>query len=311
MKVPLSLHGGGVRGAALFLVLWALLVVSISLIMAVRLVEFDLESETAAARRFEARQLALSGIAVATHPQVEARSPLLYNDFGDGRVWAVRIESENSRLNINRLLRRGEPEPLRRLLTLWGLNERQVSIVIDSLMDWVDADEIRSLDGAETADIALDSGWSRPENRPFLDLAEMERVRGMEWVEEARPDWREYFSVHAGRLVDLQFASPDLLQALGGIDEIRARQFVRIRDGEDGLPGTADDVVFESWEDAMAALGASPAEQAELQKTFSAGTPGLRRIVSRGEVAGTAYVIECVLSPGSGGPTQMLSWREF
>jgi hypothetical protein len=292
-------------------VLWALLVVSISLIVAVRLVEFDLESETAAARRFEARQLALSGIAVASHPQVEARSPLLQNDFGDGRSWSVRIESENSRLNINRLLRRGDTETLRRLFFLWGLNERQIARVIDSLNDWVDADEIRSLDGAEAADIALDSGWTRPENRPFLDVAEMERVRGMEWVEEARPDWRDFFSVHAGRLLDLQFVSPEMLQAIGGIDELRARQYVRIRDGEDGLPGTDDDVVFENMEVAMAALGASPAEEGEFQKQFSAGNPGLRRIISRGEVSGTAYVIECVISPGAGGPSQMLSWREF
>lgn len=310
MKRSGSLHSCH-AGAALFLVLWALLVVSIALIVAVRLVDFDLESETAAARRFEARQLALSGLAVASHPQVEPRSPLLHNDFGDGRSWSVRMESESSRLNINRLLRRGETETLRRLFSFWGLNERQIAIVVDSLMDWVDGDDLRLLNGAEGVDIPLDSGWSRPENRAFLDLAEMERVRGMEWVEEARPDWRNFFSVHAGRRLDLQFVSADLLQAIGGIDEVRAEAFVRVRDGEDGMSGTEDDVVFESMEDAMMAMGVSPAEQASLAASFSAATPGLRRIISRGEVHGTAYVIECVVSPGSGGPTQNLSWREF
>lgn len=299
------------RGAALFLVLWALLVVSVALIVAVRLVDHDLESETIAAKRFEARQLALSGIAVASHPDVEARSPLLFNDFGDGRSWRVRIESENSRLNINRILRRGESETLLALLRHWGLNERQVSIVVDSLLDWTDADDLRSLNGAEANDIPLDSGWSRPENRAFLDISEMQRVRGMEWVEEAKPDWRDFFSVHSGRRLDLQFVSADLLQALGGIDPVRAAQFVRVRDGEDRIPGTEDDVVFESFEDAVAALGANASEAAALQRIFSAGTPGLRRIVSRGEVAGTAYVIEAILSPGSGGTTQTLSWREF
>jgi hypothetical protein len=299
------------KAAALFLVLWALLVVSVSLIIAVRLVDHDLESESIAAKRFEARQLALSGLAVASHPEIEPRSPLLFNDFGDGRSWQVRIESENSRLNINRLLRRGDPEPLRRLLALWGLGERQVSIVVDSLTDWVDEDDLRSLNGAEAADIPIDSGWSRPENRPFLDIAEMERVRGMEWVEEAKPDWRDFFSIQSGRQLDLQFVAPDMLQALAGIDPLRAEGFVRIRDGEDRIPGTEDDVVFESFEDAMVALGPSAQERQLLEQFFSAGTPGLRRIISRGEVAGTAYVIEAIVSPGSGGTAQNLSWREF
>lgn len=299
------------RGAALFLVLWALLVVSIALIVAVRLVDHDLDSETIAAKRFEARQLALSGLAVASHPDIEPRSSLLYNDFGDGRSWQVRIEGENSRLNINRILRSGDTTPLRALLTHWGLGERKVATIVDSLTDWSDGDDLRLLNGAEASDIPLDSGWSRPENRPFLDLAEMERVRGMEWVEEAKPSWREFFSVYSGRRLDLQFVAPDLLVALGGIDPLRAETFVRIRDGEDGMPGTEDDVVFESMEDAMVALGASAREQQNMEALFSAGRPGLRRIISRGEVAGTAYVIEAILSPGSGGPSQTLNWREF
>jgi general secretion pathway protein K len=315
MRNPLNTGKGRVlydcRGAALFLVLWALLVVSVSLIVAVRLVDHDLESETIAAKRFEARQLALSGLAVASHPEIEARSQLLFNDFGDGRSWQVRIESENSRLNINRILLRGDTTPLRSVLALWGLDERRISTILDSLTDWVDGDDLRSLNGAEAADIPLDSGWSRPENRPFLDIAEMERVRGMEWIEEAKPDWREFFSVQSGRRLDLQFVAPDLLVALGEIDPNRAERFVRVRDGEDRIPGTEDDVVFESLEDAMAALGASARERANLESMFSAGTPGLRRIISRGEVAGTAYVIEAILSPGAGGPTQTLGWREF
>lgn len=299
------------RGAALFLVLWAMLVVAVALIIAIRLVDLDLASETIAAKRFEARQLALSGLAVASHPDVEPRSDLLRRDFGDGRSWTVLIESENSRLNINRLLLGDSDEPLHQLLRLWGLNERQVAVVVDSLKDWVDEDELRSLNGAEAADIPLDSGWSRPENRPFLDIAEMERVRGMEWVEEVRPDWREFFSVHAGRRLDLQFVSADLLRAVGGIDELRAESFVRRRDGRDGLPGTEDDALFETMEDALIALGASPAERQVLEQFFSVGTQGLRRIVSRGEVAGTSYVIEAIHGAADSGPGQTLSWREF
>lgn len=298
-------------GTALFLVLWALLVVSVCLIVAVRLVDFDVETESIAARRFEARQLALSGLAVASHPLVEPRSDLLRNEFGDGRSWYVQIASENSRLNINTLLEEKNTKKLHQLLTFWGLNERKVAMIIDSLKDWVDTDNLRSLNGAEESDITLDSGWSKPENRPFIDIAEMERVRGMEWVEEVKPDWREYFSVYAGQQLDLQFISADLLQSLGGIDEIRAARFVQVRDGKDGLSGTKDDVVFESLADAAIAMGANEAEKALLAQNFSVGTSGLRRIESRGKTNGTSYIIKCILEASDGGNAKILSWREF
>lgn len=298
-------------GAALFLVLWALLVVSVSLIVAVRLVDLDLENESVAARRFEARQLALSGLAVASHPDVEPRSPLLDKDFGDSRSWNVQIASENSRININRILRQNDTAQLRQLLAFWDLNERQIATIVDSLKDWVDEDNIRSLNGAEASDIPPDSGWSKPENRDFLDIAEMERVRGIEWLEEVKPDWREYFSVHAGSQADLQFARPDFLEAWAGIDRDRAAHFIRVRDGEDARPGTQDDVVFETLSDALSAIGANPAETEILSRFFSVKSGGLKRIESRGEVNGTSYTIECVVTSAKGAKPTILSWREF
>lgn len=299
------------QGAALFLVLWALLVTSIALIVAVKLVDFDLETEAAAARRFEARQLALSGLAVASHPQIKQGNSLLHRDFGDGRQWSVRFVSENSRLNINRLLRDQNTEPLRLLFRHWGLDEQQTAILLDSLLDWTDPDNFRRLNGAEQDDIPLAGTYSRPENRPFLDLSEMERVRGMEWVVQAKPDWKDYFSLFAGRNLDLQFAPPDLIIALTGIDTQRVTQFLRMRDGEDGLPGTPDDAPLLTLQDAAALLGANPAERQALERFFQAGQPTLRRITSTGIVGKTRYLIECVVSPGEGGTGQVLSWREF
>lgn len=311
MNLPRSSLRSRPSGAALFLVLWALLVVSVALIVAVRLVDFDLETESVATRRFEARLLALSGIAIASHPDVEPRSPLLHRDFGDGKSYNVQIVSENSRLNINRILRQNDTAQLRQLLAFWDLNERQIATIVDSLKDWIDEDNIRSLNGAESTDIPPDSGWSKPENRELLDIAEMERIRGIEWLEEAKPDWREFFSVYSASLLDLQFAPSDLLQALAGIDRDRAARFIQVRDGEDATPGTQDDVVFESLSDALSALGSNPAESDILSRSFSVKSAGLKRIESRGEINGTSYTIECVLTASKGSKPQILSWREF
>lgn len=298
-------------GAVLFLVLWAVVVLSITLITVSRIVEWHLEAETLEQKRLEARQLALSGVAVGSHAQIEPKNDLLHRDFGDGRAWHVQITTENARLNINRLFLKDGLDVLRRFFRYWGLEDKEVEMVVDSLSDWVDADNLRRLNGAEAADIPLDSGWSRPENRPFLDVKEMERVRGMELVEAACPQWREFFSVHAGRKLDLQFVAPELIAAVTGIAIERAEKFVQVRDGEDGLPGTADDATLESMEDAMAVLGAVGEERLLLEQNFAIGQKGLRRIVSRGEVRGTNYTIEVILAPSRGGPAQILSWREF
>lgn len=302
MKTPLPAFR---RGAAIFLVLWALFVISAALIVAARLVDRDLEQEALAGRRFHARQLALSGLAIASHPEIKPGNELLEKLNEDNSGWEVRIETENSKINMNRMLEEGKTDALRALFEHFELGDKEIDMLVDSLTDWVDKDEFRSLNGAEAADIPLDSGWSRPENRPFLTVNEMQRVRGMEFLEEQVPGWRDLFSVLSSNRFDLQFVDTDILQVFGGLDEERAARFIMLRDGEDGKPGTEDDVVFESLADAFTTLGASPFEQRALTEWFRVGG-GLRRIESRGFVGETSYTIECVR--GENGA--VYSWRE-
>jgi len=293
------------RAAAIFLVLWALFVLSAALIVATRLVDRDLENESLANKRFNARLLALSGLAIASHPDVKPGSELLQKQQADNSGWEVRITSENSRININRLLEENKHDTLRAFFEHFGLKDREVAILVDSLSDWVDRDEFRSLNGAEASDIPLDSGWSRPENRPFLTVDEMQRVRGMEFFEEKVPGWREFFSTLSTNRFDLQFVGKDLLQVFGGLDEERAARFIKFRDGKDGMPGTKDDVIFETLEDAFIALGASQVEQRSLTEWFRVGG-GLRRIESRGFVGRTSYTIECI----KGEDGSIYLWKE-
>lgn len=295
------------RAAALFLVLWAILVISVAVLVAASLVDLDLESETLAARRFAARQMALSGLAVASHPEIKPGNPLLHQTFPGDAAWDVRVINENGKINPNTLLAAKDFTGLRNLFSYWGLQDKEIETLLDSLVDWVDADEFRSLNGAEAADIPLDSGWSRPENRPFLAVEEMERVRGMELVARKAPGWADFFSVHASNLFDLQFAPAEVLIAFGGIDEERARRFVALRAGEDGVEGTEDDVIFESLGDAWVALGVSSAELQGLGGRFALGG-GLRRIESIGRSGPASYRIYSI-QPG-GGTADPLARRE-
>lgn len=284
-------------GAALFLVLWAVMVISTALIVAASLVDLDLEDESMAARRFMARQLALSGLAIASDPNIEPGNSLLNNEREDGSAWEVRLLGENARINPNRLVRSGDFEGLKRLFADWGLEEREIDGVIDSITDWIDEDEFRSLNGAEAADIALDSGYSRPENRPLLAVEELARVRGMDLVADVKPDWQDYFSVNATNQFDLQYVGAEILSAFGGIDTSRAQRFVELRAGEDGILGTGDDVVFETVDDALAALGVTAAEEEFMASRFGVNV-GPRRIESIGRVGPAEYKITVVMDRG-------------
>lgn len=295
--------GNGRRGAALALVLWAVFVLTTLLIVVVRLVHFDLDLGESAAKRFEARQLAQTGVAYALHPKVKRGDALFTQKPSDSSRLEVRISNEDARLNINELLLRGKTLSLQRLFVFWGVKEEEAAVAVDSLKDWVDEDDQRSLNGAEAGDV---TGFSTPENRPFTSVAEMADVRGMEAVRRVKPDWAEYFSVTSSGRLDLQDVSGDLLEVFGGLDRDQAAAFVRFRSGSDGKPGTADDLEITSVQ-TLASIVSLPPEQLKiLEQVFGTGSL-LRRIVSDGYSGGLRHEITVIAIAGKPG---YLNWSE-
>ena len=75
----------GIYGAALLLVLWAIAVLSFSVLWVADLVSIELDSGSADAKRLAARQMALTGLALGMHPQVTREDVALLNqDLADG-----------------------------------------------------------------------------------------------------------------------------------------------------------------------------------------------------------------------------------
>src|SRR5262245_46919865 len=119
------------RGAALLLTMWAVAVLSVSLLALGRIVGFDSESESLEQRRFVARQLALTGLAIAEHPQVKSGDPVLCQVLDASRKFESRIESENGRANINSLLIGGRDRLLRRIFVAWGVSPANADVAVD------------------------------------------------------------------------------------------------------------------------------------------------------------------------------------
>jgi len=297
--------------SALLLSLWCVAVLSITVLAVARMVLADVDDAGLRNRRFEARELALTGLAYGMHPKIEVWDPLLDQHFPDGSRLRVRVTSEGSRFDINRLLKERGQRTLRKLFEIWEVPRTAIPIAVDSMVDWTDPDDLKSLNGAEREQLEKQSQYSLPANRDFRSLAEMEKVRGMDVVAAAKPDWVKYFTVHGGRTLDLQEAEIDVMRAAGGVSREQGQQIDLARLGPDRLPQTRDDVKIKSVGDFLGKIGLPDMVRDAMASKFSAGR-GPTRIESKATVGGTDYTVTVVMMrAGSGGgePT-MLDWEE-
>lgn len=293
------------RGAALLLTLWCVAIVAIVVVTLARVVDADVDTEKVRVKRFEARELALSGMAHGMNPKLERDSDFFHHTAPSGGEWHVRILGEASRININTTLADRDSPILERLFRLWGLSDEEVRVVTDSLGDWVDRDDLARLNGAEREQLLDQDQYSLPGNRNFRSVNEMARVRGMDAVARVKPDWRDFFTVYGNGKIDIQDASADVLEA-AGFTSTQAEAIIEVRNGGDRLPGTDDDTEIKdmNWVAEAAGIGPDQAQSA-LQNFQLTSEP--TRVESVGIIGGTRYRITSVLDRKQGTP---FSWEE-
>jgi len=298
-----------VTASALILTLWCVAILSITILAIAKIVDHNADAAARQSRRLAARELALTGIAYGLNPDIKVTSPLLHQKFADRRKLDVSILSENARLNINRALQQPSQVVLKQLFQLWGVDQDRASIAIDSMKDWTDKDDFRSLNGAERADLDNQTKYSLPQNRSFHSVEEMARVRGMDMVAVKKADWNEYFTVFGDGRLDIQDVSADLLQSVAGLSSSQAKQVIALRNGPDEKPQTEDDLPIKDIGAVAGRLGLSSAQREALAAGFGTGGK-LFRIVSRAVVGGAPYQISCVTTR-DGGKREFLLWEEW
>jgi hypothetical protein len=239
------------HGSALLLIFWALLVMTAATLGWALWVQQGIQAQGDRSRGIEARAMAYSGLAVALHPLVTLKTPVLEKQVQPGLRYRVKILSEGGRLNVNWLLRGEEPQKLtilKQWLALRGLDLHQREVFMDCLLDWVDADNIRRLNGAE------DEADYHPPNRELQSVEEIAQVRGAGPLVN-QPGWKDDLTIFSRGPIDLSAAPARILKLIPGIGETRIDSFVKYRQGPDGIDGTADDVEFASQAELQAALG--------------------------------------------------------
>lgn len=312
MKVSYARGRRPRRGAILLLILWAVILLSAVLVKVYGVLSVDVEQATMENKTVRARLLAEAGLALARHPEIKRDSPLLKVEGEDGSlVREVVLTSEGSRLNLNVLLAKPDDTVLVRLLTEWGLKLEEAQLVRDRLSDWVDADSLVRLDGAEQEEYDKAGYPGYPLNRPFQSIGEVRQVLGVaELLDEKHPDWEEEFTLYGQSGLDLQEAPPELIQVVCGVTPGEAERFVRTRQGRDKQDGTDDDIKWQDVAQALRVLGLTKEEAEALQGQVVVGGT-LFRFESTGIAGGRKVTIVEVANRGSDSRQPVAHWERL
>lgn len=245
------------RGVALIVVLWIFIFLFV--------VAFDFSSsvreEASAVHRYhdetEGYYLALAGFQKGLYEFLNLNQsvgkPLQANqqatDLFDGSwhegnlgtgAYRARLMDEGGKINLNRIDENG----LRRVFTNIDISEPLRSILVDSIMDWRDADDLHRINGAENDYYRSLTPPYTAKNGPFDTVEDLLWVRGVTpsvFFGDAGDDrtqgdgarrigLREIFTVDSPiDRVNLRTASAEVIHAVTGIPLDKTRRFVEER----------------------------------------------------------------------------------
>jgi hypothetical protein len=121
---------------------------------------------------------------------------------------------------------------LERLLRTWGLPEGQMAALVDSLLDYRDADDLRRINGAEKAEYRGAGLESELRNGELLSPTELARVWGWSGADAL---WKledsilDHVSIQRGATFNPNTASWRTLAAMAGLDNATAQSIVATR----------------------------------------------------------------------------------
>ena len=294
------------RGAALIAALWIVALLSALVVGLATLLLQDVEMEGTRRQIFRARALAEMGLAIAMHPAVLPDDPILHRQISEDEFIDVEIVGEDGRLNMNALLQREDRDTLFRVFGYWGLDPQQSGSLFDALLDWTDGDDFVRVRGAESRQY---NRPGMPFNRPFRSVEEIALVQGMAEIDAVYPQWRNWFSVHASGVLDLNEAEPELISAVTGADILRSQQLRARRLGQDGIANTDDDAPMPDVLTALSLLGLPISNPGQLAAVVSVNSQ-TRRIIARAQAGDRTREIAVVVrgSPGQAGGASQILW---
>jgi general secretion pathway protein K len=293
------------RGAVLMLAMWALFILSAAIMVWIQFVRQTLVVGGEQQLDIEARAMTHSGGALAMHPLVSKETPALMMAEGQNPGFQVRMISEGGKLNVNTLLLGEDPrkiEIFKRWLEYRGIQFNDRERIVDCMLDYMDADNLKRLNGEEDL-----QGYHPPNRGQFISVDEVKQVIGLEQL-TGTAGWDNDLTIFSGGTIDITAAEAHILRLLPGLNDPGIEQFLQYRRGADQIDGTYDDPVFQKLDQAQPFLGINKA-------AFNAlgGLIGLRdnawHIHVDGWSGNVHRQLEVVVRKGGANP-QILDWKE-
>ncbi|MCB1085928.1 MAG: general secretion pathway protein GspK [Verrucomicrobiae bacterium] len=284
------------RASALIAVYWVIAILSLAVFTTTQFLMLELETHASTEWEFRAGQFADMGIALAAHPGVERWDSLLRQQVDDTGGFHAMIRSEGARINLNHFaVSENGRIVLNEIFIRWGLDEQGALELVDAITDWIDADDNALPHGAEGNLYRSRGLREQPYNRPFRSLDEVRLVRGFDQVAALQPGWRDAFTLLSSGPLDLNDASPELIQLVCQCGMNDVQRLVSVRLGSDRQPDTQDDVRFQSVDEATNLLGIGAAMKQMLANLVSVGDSATR-LISIGTAGGVSVERSLVLS---------------
>ena len=153
-------------------------------------------------------------------------------DMGGGGCM-VRIIDESGKISLNGLTD-SSGIVMKKLLTNRGIASEHADIIVDSILDWKDADDLHRLSGAESDYYLSLAKPYKARNQDFETLEELILVRGITpdilYGAEGAKGIIPFLTVHGKTsLIDINAAPKEVLEALPGMDAATVERIVAFR----------------------------------------------------------------------------------
>ncbi|HEY6070864.1 MAG TPA: hypothetical protein VIU85_05760, partial [Chthoniobacterales bacterium] len=257
-------------------------------------------------RMLKAEAAACSGAEVAFHPLTNPGSDNLNGGLEPDSKYEARLTGEAGRLDVNWLVAGEDPqklEILRRFLENKGVDLNERDKMVDALLDWVSPNL-----GLHRLNAPPETDDYHPPHALLTQIDELKKVAG--WADfTATPGWDDDLTVNTRQGIDLAWASRDVLLALPGMTPDIVERFLELRQGQDGIDGTEDDVRFQSMTEIATALRLNEQQFKQIEPYISFKTP-IFRVTSVG-TSGTAKRTVQMVFRRVGAQPQLITWKEF
>jgi general secretion pathway protein K len=188
---------------------------------------------------------------------------------GDGKI-SIKIIDLERKVNINI----ADTPLLQQALTAMGADANDLSVVSDSIQDWIDRDDATRPAGAESDYYQGLTPAYYAKNAPMDDISELLLVKGvtpeMYFGSNATnsqnafqhhklgfgnapgqaPEYAfglvDVFTPFSSGKINVNTADANVLQLIPGMDTVSVQNILKFRAGPDGVEGTADDTPFQN-----------------------------------------------------------------